>query len=324
VVARLVFSRAELDGIVPGLGRADLDKKIVARVAVTSAGAPCAPALVDAGDVDNDGVAIKARWTCGAPPSAVSVDLASVLEDLPSGHRHVVRAATSPVMDAICHRHAPSFSFAVGARPGPEASRSPAPSAWGFFAMGVEHISTGYDHLVFLFGLILVGGRLRSIVATITAFTLAHSVTLGLAALGVLSPSARVVEPLIALSIAYVGAENFWASSAQPVQGGERHAAFLQTAERRWRITFPFGLVHGFGFAGALREIDLPRAKVPMALLTFNLGVEAGQLAVMAIVLPLVLRLRKSEAFADRGVKVLSGGVLLAGLVWFVQRVFWP
>src|SRR6185295_8482239 len=146
-------------------------------------------------------------------------------------------------------------------------------SAWSFFKMGIEHILTGWDHLVFIVGLILARARLRALFTIVTAFTIAHSITLALAVLDVWSPSSRVIEPAIALSIAYVGIENF----------------FVKDASKRWRITFPFGLIHGFGFAGALQEINLPRSAIPTALVSFNLGVEAGQLAVLAIVLPLIL-----------------------------------
>src|SRR5262249_14935447 len=115
----------------------------------------------------------------------------------------------------------------------------------------------------------------------------------------------RIVEPAIALSIAYVGVENF----------------FVKDAGGRWRITFPFGLVHGFGFAGALAEIALSRAEIPRALLAFNLGVEAGQLGVLAIVLPLIVVARKKPWFRDRGVKLLSAAIAGAGVLWFVLRV---
>ena len=120
--------------------------------------------------------------------------------------------------------------------------------AWAMLKLGVEHILTGADHLVFFFGLILVGRRLRSLIGVVSAFTVAHSITLALAALSIFAPSPRLVEPAIALSIAYVGVENL----------------FVHDASKRWRITFPFGLIHGFGFAGALREIALPRAQVPV------------------------------------------------------------
>jgi hypothetical protein len=146
---------------------------------------------------------------------------------------------------------------------------------------------------------------LRALIGVITAFTLAHSITLALAVLGVFAPSPRLVEPAIALSIAYVGVETF----------------FVADARRRWRITFPFGLIHGFGFAGALREIALPRAQVPVALVTFNLGVELGQLAVLAVALPLVLTVRRAPWFGDRGVKVFSAAIAVIGCVLFVARL---
>jgi hypothetical protein len=111
---------------------------------------------------------------------------------------------------------------------------------------------------------------------------------------------------LIALSIVYVGVENF----------------FVKDAEKRWRVTLPFGLIHGFGFAGALGEIALPRAEIPVALLAFNVGVELGQVAVLALVLPLILAARKRAWFERTGVKVISAAIVAAGLFWFVTRVF--
>jgi len=188
---------------------------------------------------------------------------------------------------------------------GPGAPSTAAGLAWSLLKLGVEHILTGADHLVFLFGLILVGGRARSLIGVVTAFTLAHSITLALAALGIFTPSPRLVEPAIALSIAYVGIENL----------------FVEDASRRWRITFPFGLIHGFGFAGALREIALPRAQVPVALVSFNLGVEVGQLAVLAVALPITMAARRAPWFGDRGVKALSIAIALGGGVLFVVRL---
>jgi hydrogenase/urease accessory protein HupE len=173
------------------------------------------------------------------------------------------------------------------------------------FTLGIEHILTGFDHLMFLFGVILVGGKLRNLLLAITAFTIAHSVTLGAAALGFWAPSPSVVEPAIALSIVYVGVENW----------------FVRDASRRWLLTFPFGLIHGFGFAGALREIALPQAQVPLALLSFNLGVEAGQMVVLALVLPILFWLRRHPWFAQQGMRASSSLVAVAGLIWFIQRI---
>jgi hydrogenase/urease accessory protein HupE len=171
--------------------------------------------------------------------------------------------------------------------------------------MGIEHILTGYDHLLFLLGLVLVGGPIRSLVGAITAFTLAHSITLGLAAFGIFTPSPRIVEPCIALSIAYVGIENW----------------FARDAKGRWRVTFPFGLVHGFGFAGALSEVALSPPEIPTALFAFNLGVEIGQIAVLAMALPLVLLAHKKSMWERAGMRACTSAIALAGIVWFIARL---
>jgi hydrogenase/urease accessory protein HupE len=226
-----------------------------------------------------------------------------LLEALAPGHRHMARLfrAGKAQVKVVDRDHAVWTLDAAG-----QSSRAAAWStAWSMLELGVEHILTGWDHLLFLLGLIIVGGRVRSLVGVVSAFTVAHSITLALAATGVYAPSPRLVEPAIALSIAYVGVENF----------------FVQDASRRWRITFPFGLIHGFGFAGALREIALPHAQVPVALLSFNLGVELGQLGVLAVALPLVLTARRAPAFGTSGVRVVSGAIAVAGAVLFVVRI---
>jgi hydrogenase/urease accessory protein HupE len=173
------------------------------------------------------------------------------------------------------------------------------------FRLGVEHILTGYDHLLFLIAVVLVGGSLRAVLGAVTAFTLAHSVTLAVAALGVWTPRPALVEPAIALSIAYVGIEN----------------CLVRDIGHRWRLTFLFGLVHGFGFAGALREIAVSAAELPLALASFNLGVEAGQLAVLAAVLPCTAWLAGRRWFAAGGLRAASVGISAIGLYWFVARV---
>ncbi len=169
--------------------------------------------------------------------------------------------------------------------------------------MGVEHILSGYDHLLFLLGLVLVGASLPSLLRVVSAFTLAHSITLGVAAFGLWAPPARIVEPLIALSIAYVGVENL----------------FVRDLAKRWRLTFAFGLIHGFGFASALRDLSLPRAGIPLALLGFNAGVEVGQLAVLALVLPLLALARRSPLLS--AARVPSLGIAAVGAAWFVLRL---
>ena len=156
-----------------------------------------------------------------------------------------------------------------------------------YLILGIEHIFTGYDHIAFVFGLLIVAGAhglragARRILGVVTAFTLAHSVTLIASALGLVSLSSRLVEPAIALSIAYVGVENL-------LRPEPRH---------RFALTFCFGLVHGFGFASVLKEIGLPEKGLLLSLVSFNVGVEIGQLAVVAAVLPvLALIARPSSA----------------------------
>ncbi|PWT70485.1 MAG: hypothetical protein C5B46_09430 [Proteobacteria bacterium] len=173
-----------------------------------------------------------------------------------------------------------------------------------FFALGVEHILTGYDHLLFLLALIMRGGNLWSLLKIITAFTIAHSITLALAALNILVLPERLIEATIALSIAYVAAEN----------------VFLRKAvSHRWAVSFLFGLVHGFGFSNVLRELGLPKDGLLWALLNFNLGVEAGQAAAVLVAVPVLVYLRRFK-WEPRFVVGVSLIVLAVGLVLFVER----
>jgi hypothetical protein len=178
-----------------------------------------------------------------------------------------------------------------------------------FVLLGVEHIGTGYDHLLFLFALLVVTRSFRSALVVITAFTIAHSITLAVATFNFVQLPARYTEPLIAATIVYVGVENL-------VRRGDPHG--------RWMLTFAFGLIHGFGFASVLRDMGVgARAGgVAMPLFSFNLGVELGQIAVAAIVLPIIWQLRKREFFVQRGVPACSAIVAVAGTFWFVQRVW--
>jgi len=174
-----------------------------------------------------------------------------------------------------------------------------------FFLLGIEHIVTGYDHLLFLLALALCGGGLVSLLKIITAFTIAHSFTLGAAALSWVTPPAAAVEAIIALSIAYVAFENLFPRFA---------------ISRRWTVSFLFGLVHGFGFSSVLAEIGLPRDSLLWSLLSFNLGVEAGQLAAILITVPLLIYLRKTQ-WEPLVVRRLSQLVLVIGIVLFVERM---
>ncbi len=310
--AQLTFARPELLGLVPSLdedkdgflsagdlvvGREVLKATVRSGLSVRSGGEDCVLESQDARLIEEDGVALEARFVCKRAAERVTVE-ARLLQQFAHGHRHLARVVSAgTVADSVVLQSAPTVELGVGAAQGSVVGSM----LW----LGIIHILGGFDHLVFLFGLILVGGSMRGLIATITAFTVAHSITIALAVLGVWSANPSIIEPAIALSVAYVGIENF----------------FVKNADRRWLITFPFGLVHGFGFAGALGELAVPKDQLVPALVAFNVGVEAGQLAVLAVVLPLLLWARKHQWFLTYGVRGLSTVVVLLGVSWFALRV---
>lgn len=314
VKVELIFARLELMGVLPSLDTnhdgviaesevsasiPTINVMIVQGLIVQASSGPCVNAMQSATLTEEDGLLIRMVSRCPETPQRLSFML-TFLKSMSHGHRHLatMSVAGSTVQHAVAYAGLPGFDFSF-------ARDTVGVPTWNLFRFGVEHILTGYDHLVFLLGLILVGGRLRSLLGAISAFTLAHSLTLGLAVLGVWAPSSTIVEPAIALSIAYIGVENY----------------FVKDARRRWLITFPFGLIHGFGFAGALQEIALPSGDIPLALLSFNLGVEAGQIAILACVLPVLLWLRRQPWFAERGVRGTSAGITFAGVYWLIARL---
>jgi len=189
----------------------------------------------------------------------------------------------------------------------PEAARDRS-SVAGFLALGMKHILTGYDHLLFLLALLVVTRHFVSSLKIITCFTLAHSITLAMATFNVVVFPSRVVEPLIAGSIIYVSVENL-------VRRGEPTG--------RWLLTFGFGLIHGLGFASVLREMGVgDRAGgVLMPLFSFNLGVELGQQTVAAVVLALLWKLRSKPLFAARLAAACSAAVAGLGSYWLFERV---
>jgi hypothetical protein len=180
-------------------------------------------------------------------------------------------------------------------------------SGWlDFLRLGIEHILGGPDHLLFLVALLAHARRFWSVVTIVTAFTLAHSLTLSLAVLGLVDVPGDVVEPLIAASIVWVALENL-------IWPGKEW--------RRWLVSFVFGLVHGLGFAGALTELSLDGGALVKALVGFNLGVELGQVAFIAVFLPLLIWASRAAAMR-RLPQIASVLVAVMGGVWFVQRVF--
>ncbi|MEQ1948481.1 MAG: HupE/UreJ family protein [Bryobacteraceae bacterium] len=173
-----------------------------------------------------------------------------------------------------------------------------------FTWLGMQHIATGYDHLSFLVGLLVATASLKSLVKTITSFTVAHSVTLGLATFSIVVLPSRFTESAIAASIIYVAVENLIRN---------------RTIER-YRVTFLFGLVHGFGFSNVLREMQLPRANLALSLFSFNLGVEIGQVVFVVLLFPAMEDLMKSGWTRLR--PALSAIIAVLAAYWFVQRAF--
>jgi len=177
-----------------------------------------------------------------------------------------------------------------------------------FVRAGIHHIFIGPDHILFIVGLLLLGGTLGRVLRVATAFTLAHSITLALAVLGLVRLPGSIIEPLIALSVVYVGFENLRARAG--------------ATDWRVRIAFLFGLIHGFGFASVLREFGLPHGALAWSLLGFNLGVEIGQVCIVLVVVPLLAALRAGmPRLASRAVAAGSWGIICTGGFWFLQRV---
>jgi hydrogenase/urease accessory protein HupE len=263
------------------------------------------------------GNSILFRLEAARRPAGHAVFRSMVMDRLPPGHRDYLSVTDEGgklLVEKLEGIDDPPVALELAAAKGtaeaglPESQPAPLPTFWGFLWLGITHIWTGYDHLLFLFGLLVVCRSFRSIVGIISCFTVAHSITLALATLNLVTIPSGVVEPAIAASIFYVGVENLLRKGAEP--------------KGRWALTFAFGLIHGFGFASVLRELGIGSNghSLAMPLFTFNLGVEIGQVSIALIVLPIVWQLRKNPRFVRRGVPILSALVAAAGLYWFLER----
>jgi hydrogenase/urease accessory protein HupE len=242
------------------------------------------------------------RLTGTVPPGAVNFSFSYGLAM--GSYALNVRIGASPVQTLWINGTERSGAVSLVAPPPPPTRFQVARQ---YFALGYTHIlPRGLDHILFVVGIFLLSARWRSILLQVSTFTLAHSITLGLTMYGVVSLPAKVVEPMIALSIAYVAIENLFTSELKP-----------------WRVAlvFSFGLLHGMGFAGVLRDLGLPRSEFLTALVTFNVGVEAGQLSVIALALAAVAYWRSNSVTYRRFV-VQPASVLIAsiGLFWTIQR----
>jgi hydrogenase/urease accessory protein HupE len=285
---------------------AEVGSLIAARFDVEADGHPLVCARSAAAEIVAAQSAVRVPFVCAAPPSPGLVRVRAVLFPYDPVHQTFVNLYEGGRLQrqAVLDKDHPALEHFAGTRQGLWAVVS------RFVPAGVHHIVIGPDHVLFLVGLLLLGGSVRQLALVVTAFTLAHSLTLSLAVLGLVSPPARVVEPAIALSIIYVGADNLLVKAGRDM--------------RPW-IALVFGLVHGLGFASVLREMDLPRRALGWSLFSFNLGVEIGQLAVVAVVASVLAALKARSEWARRRLAVIgSAGVVAAGAVWFVQRLFFP
>jgi hydrogenase/urease accessory protein HupE len=266
-----------------------------------SAGAACRGRVTDV-RAKAEHLLVQVAWSC-APATGQLVYEVTLFQEIDPAARHMLTASGDVRKMALLSTIAPRAVLS-------DTRADLGGVLWHYLLAGVEHIAIGYDHVAFLVAMILWGRRLWPLVGVVTAFTLAHSLTLSLAVLGVVSPPQRLVEIAIALSIVYVAAENF----------------FVRDLRRRWIVTFVFGLVHGFGFAGVLREYGIPQDALVPALAAFNIGVELGQIAIVLIALS-TLHLIESRVRAlqpapsPRLVYPVSGVVLLLALYWAAERI---
>ncbi|AMK75786.1 MULTISPECIES: HupE/UreJ family protein [Methylomonas] len=229
---------------------------------------------------------------------------------LPDGHQQylTVRDANGKALtEKMLDKHDDQISLPIANAAAAESPQAPFAAFGDFFKLGIEHILTGYDHLLFLFALLAVTHSFWPALKIITFFTIAHSITLACAGLNLIELPSSFVEPFIAATIIYVGVENI-------IRGDHPKG-------RHW-LTFGFGLIHGFGFAGVLQEMDISSGDtgILLPLLSFNLGIETGQIAVAAIVLPLIWWLNKQVETSDKFLRGGSVAVSLMGAFWLVER----
>jgi hypothetical protein len=297
------------------------------------------------------------EWSvrCGAGELAIVSEL---LQEVAPSHLHFAKLRGARAVERLLTAASPRWELPRG---DDETKPALGSSVAEYVRLGVEHILTGYDHLVFLLGLLLLAARAGEVITVVTGFTIAHSITLGLAALGRVHPEGAAVEALIGLSIALVAAENAWLTSGRPralpraialgfaalavvaaLGSGAVSAttyaglalfaacyfALLARSERparlRFAVAFCFGLVHGFGFAGVLAEFALPQDRVLAALFGFNAGVELGQLTCVALFFALTWLASRfvRDAMRTPARDFANAAVCCAGVYWWLSRSF--
>ncbi len=308
------------------------------------------------------------RWRIACSSSGPRSLESRVLLDRAPSHLHFARVASEGACkdvdckdwrERVLTEAEPTWALETARGAGPVDAKGT--TLAGYVGLGILHITTGWDHLAFVLALLLLARRLREVAVLVTSFTAAHSVTLGLAVLGLVRPDGAAIEALIGYSIALVAAENAWLLGGRGVAVpaavalgtgllalfaalgtgsvgplvfaglalfASCHFALLarvaHPARLRAAVAFVFGLVHGFGFAGVLAEMELPTSRLAPALFGFNLGVELGQLAAVALVWPALVAISRAspQRFGPRIAEVGSAAVCGLGLFWLVTRAF--
>lgn len=305
----------DVDLTEPGVIEAMLGQFIQGRVALQNAeGQTCPSSVVSVGEDPSNPSDSKAvlRMDCSGVPGEILYNPFDLLKAQGARAKHLVSIGEKVDESNLTEAQRMGREPAPGQvmiYPGDaliDVSKpllSPWQLAPKFFAAGVEHIVTGYDHICFLIAVVLWATRAWPVVKIVTAFTISHSITLSLAALQIVEIPSRWTEIAIALSIIYVALENF----------------VTRKVEGRWRDTFLFGFVHGFGFASGLIEMGVPQRAIVPALASFNIGVEIGQIGVVLIVVPLLVLIDKRFFHGERNlrlVQICSAAVACAGVYW--------
>jgi hydrogenase/urease accessory protein HupE len=293
-----------LDSAVVSQRAAEIMRLLSGRLTLTADGRTLVPHWSSVSALpDRQSLKVSVRFALAGRPGRVTVAAAFFPYD-PNHQTFLNIYEGDALTQAILDRGRTEFEYFAGTRQGAFAV------VRKFLPAGIHHILIGPDHLLFLVGLLLLGGSVRRLATIVTAFTVAHSITLSLAALNLVTPPPTIIEPAIALSIVFVGADNL-------MRGGGRDVRAL--------IALTFGLVHGFGFANVLREFGLPREALGWSLFSFNVGVEIGQLFIVLLVATaLAIVRRRNETIGTRVAFAGSLIVVAAGTYWFVQRVFFP
>lgn len=301
--------------------RDDFSNAVLAGIAIDSEGAACEPTLLDTVNYSAiDAYQYELRYDCGGAIGDLTIDYA-LFRDVPF-HINFVElrigealsfaelGSMSPPLEVPIEYILWEQQFELPTEPAPIEGK--APGLGDYFTMGFTHVLSGYDHIAFLLGLLLIVRRLRTLILLITSFTIAHSITLGLSGLDIATFPVTLTEAAIAATIIYIGIENLVYLFRD--RG-------VHTIRRRWITTFIFGLIHGFGFSFLLREVGLPQEDFVAALLLFNVGVEAAQIAVVVVPFMLIKFFAERLPWWKHIAIGLSGAIAGLGAWWLAERL---